>query len=292
MSAGYLVFSIINSIFLVLIGLICLLPMINVFSISFSGSGPSGAGKVLFWPIDFTLDAYKFIFRNSAFAKAFLLTIERAVIGTVVSFSVTILGAYALSKSWKYFKQRNIYMWFLFITTIFAGGMIPSYILIVDLGLHNTIWALTLPGALNVFHIILVMNFFKRLPTELEEAALADGASHWRILFQIFIPISKAVLATIILFGLVGHWNEWFHGMIYMRTGNQPLQTYLRSILLSDRLVGELTGNYDDMMLFNEVNTENFKAAQVFVAAFPIICVYPFLQKHFAKGVIVGSVKG
>jgi putative aldouronate transport system permease protein len=179
---------------------------------------------------------------------------------------------------------------FVFITMIFGGGLVPGFLVVYYTGLYNTIWALIIPGAVSGWNIVLMLNFFRQLPKEIEEAAIIDGASHVTILWRIILPVSKASIATITLFCLVGHWNDWFGGMLYMRTSsNYPLATYLQSLLSIDAARYMTNTNKEIMAL---LNTKTLKAALVFINAFPIIAVYPFLQKYFAKGLVLGSVKG
>lgn len=180
-------------------------------------------------------------------------------------------------------------MWFIFFTMLFHGGLIPTYLVVRELGLLNTVWAMILPCAVNVFNMLLVLSFFRQLPVELEESASLDGAGHWRILWSIFLPVSKPVLATVALFTLVQHWNSWFDGMIYMKADRYPLQTYLRSIIISF--------NFSNLTPLEQMQLSNFnenalKSAQMVIGTIPILLVYPFLQRYFVSGITLGSVKG
>jgi putative aldouronate transport system permease protein len=182
-------------------------------------------------------------------------------------------------------------MMYFFITMCFSGGLVPGYLVVYYTGLLDSVWSLIIPGAVNAWNVVLMLNFFRQLPKEMEEAAIIDGAGHIRILTSIVLPVSKASIATITLFCLVGHWNEWFGGMIYMRRQQfRPLATYLQSLLNIDTARTMISS--EDREILNRLNTKTLRAALVFVNALPIILVYPFLQKHFAKGLVLGSVKG
>jgi putative aldouronate transport system permease protein len=173
---------------------------------------------------------------------------------------------------------------------LFNGGLIPWYMTIKTLGLIDTFWALVLPGAIPVFSVILLLNFFRGIPKEIEEAALIDGCTHWRILWRIFLPLSAPAIATITLFALVGHWNSWFDGLILMnKTEHYPLQSYLQTLVISFDLK---IMNVKEAELLSQINNRTLKASQIFLAALPIMLTYPFLQKYFMKGIVMGSVKG
>lgn len=281
------IFVVCNYIILTLIALLCIFPVLHILAVSLSSSSSVNAGLVNIWPKDFTLNTYRFVIGDAKFYTAFLISLERTVLGIVVDMLVTILAAYPLSKSGKVFKPRNFYIWFFVVTMLFSGGLIPSYLIVRYTGLMDTIWALIIPGAVPVFNVILLQNFLKELPGEIAESAFIDGAGHWTVLFKILMPLSKPVLATLILFVAVGHWNTWFDGMIYMNNpNNYPLQTYLQTLIVQSdiRIV-------NDIRQLQGVCQQNSKAAQIFVAMLPILCVYPFLQKYFTKGIVLGSVK-
>ena len=182
-------------------------------------------------------------------------------------------------------------MMYFFITMCFSGGLVPGYLIVYYTGLLNTIWALIIPGAVNTWFVVLMLNFFRQLPKELEEAAIIDGAGHMTILYTIILPVSKASIATITLFCLVGHWNDWFSGMLFMqRAANRPLATYLQSLLSID--TARTVVSAANREILDRLSTKTLRAALVFINAMPIIMVYPFLQKYFAKGLVLGSVKG
>lgn len=270
--------------------LMCFLPLMNVFALSLSSNTAALAGEVMFWPVDFTFDSYEYVADRAAFWQSMLVSLKRLALGVPINILLTILSAYPLSKENNRFRGRTVYAWFFFITMLINGGLIPRYMVIKETGLLGSIWALILPGAVGVFNIVLMMNFFRQIPQEMEEAALVDGAGQWRILFQIYLPAATASLATITLFITVGHWNEWFDGIILMKKTTQyPLQSYLHTVVVEKDLSLSATA---DWQMLASVSEETVKAAQIFLAALPIMLVYPFLQKYFAKGLTVGSVKG
>ncbi|CAH1191690.1 Inner membrane ABC transporter permease protein YcjP [Paenibacillus allorhizoplanae] len=283
------VFLLVNYILLGLIAFLCLLPLINVLAVSFSSSSAAAGGFVKLWPVDFTIASYKHALTKKEFLEGLIVSIQRVVLGYGINMVITILIAYPLSKETTTLRARNVYAWFFIITMLFHGGLIPSYMTMKALGLLDTIWALVLPGAVHVFNMILLLNFFRNLPKEIEEAAYIDGAGHWKVLWSMYIPLSKPALATITLFTVVMHWNSWFDGLIYMNSpSNYPLQSYLQTIIVNpDSSTLSSTELY-----MSEVSDRTFKAAQVFLAALPILIFYPFLQKYFMKGLVMGSVKG
>lgn len=291
-TTGEKIFAVFNYIILALAAFACLVPMLNVLAISFSSSSAAAAGYVKLWPVDFTLASYRYALGKREFLQSFLVSIRRVALGYIVNMILTISVGYPLSKDKSTFRARDYYAWFFIITMMFNGGLIPTFMTVRKLGLLDTLWALVLPGAVPVFNVILLMNFFRELPKEIEEAAYIDGASHWTTLFRIYLPLSLPSLATISLFVLVGHWNGWFDGMIYMnRPKNWPLQTYLRTILINPDLSHYQTSS-EELAGLREVSERTFKSAQVFLGAAPILAVYPFLQKYFMKGLVMGSVKG
>ncbi|MEK5026854.1 carbohydrate ABC transporter permease [Paenibacillus sp. FSL M7-1046] len=290
LTASRRVFLIVNYILLSVTAIACILPLINVLAISFSSSSAAAAGYVKLWPVDFTIASYKFALTKHEFLDGFLVSLKRVGLGYAISMTVSILIAYPLSKEKQVLRSRNIYAWFFIVTMLFHGGLIPTYMTIKSVGLLDTLWALVLPSAVSVFNVILLMNFFRELPKEIEEAANMDGAGHWRTLWSIYLPLSKPAVATITLFIVVFHWNSWFDGLIYMNsTANYPLQSYLQTIIIN---VDPSTATTNDLLDMSAISDRTFKAAQVFLAAFPILIVYPFLQKYFMKGLVMGSVKG
>lgn len=289
------VFLVINYIVLTFLGLICVLPFINLLAISFSNKTAVAANVVTFWPIGFNTAAYSFIMSSSQFLSALWISVQRTVLGVALNLILIVFTAYPLSKSKQEFPLRNVFSWFFVVTILFSGGLIPSYMVVKYTGILNTIWALILPGALNVFNMLVVMNYMRSLPHELEEAAYIDGAGHFQTLFRVILPVCTPTLATVTLFSFVGHWNSWYDGMIYMKTVDKyPLQTYLQTIVINPEAffrnatnVSQELGNF-----INLANARTTNAAQLFLATIPILCIYPFLQKYFTTGLVMVSVKG
>jgi putative aldouronate transport system permease protein len=266
----------------------CILPLLHILAVSFSGKAPASAGMVVLWPIDFTLHAYTETINNPHFLSALNIAVERTVFGTSLSMIVVILAAYPLSKEYSYFRSRTAYVWFFVFTMLFSGGIIPSYILILNLGLMNTLWALILPGAVSVWNLILLLNFFRTVPRELEEAALIDGAGHLKTALHIYLPISMPAIATLSLFAMVGHWNSWFDGLLYLKdTEKYPLATFLQMLIVQQ----DFANASINIESLKDISERTVKAAQIFIGALPILLVYPFLQRYFVKGIVLGSVK-
>jgi len=286
------VFQAANIIILLLVALICLLPFVNLLAISFSSSAAVTAGQVTFWPVDFTLQSYSFALSGSKFLLALWVSVKRVLLGVSVNLLLMVLTAYPLSKTKDKVAFRNIYMGFFIVTMLINGGLIPTYLLVVRLNLMDSIWGLILPGAVPVYNMIILMNFMRTLPEEMEEAAVIDGASPFRILTNIILPVLKPALATVGLFSIVGHWNDWFSGMIYMQnTDNYPLQTYLQSLLLNFEAMMRQSGT-DYAKLLRMMNVRTGRAAQLFLGLVPVMLIYPFLQKYLTTGLVLGSVKG
>ncbi|KEQ25097.1 carbohydrate ABC transporter permease [Paenibacillus tyrfis] len=285
------VFDVILILVLVSVALLCVLPIWYTLMVSLSEKSAAAAGIVRLWPIGANFVSYQQIMRDSEFFLSFWVSVKRVVLGASLSFIVTVLMAYPLSKSNRDFRLRNILMWVLVFALLFNGGLIPLYQTVKAYGLIDSIWVLVLSGGLPIFNVILVMNFFRNLPKELEEAALVDGAGPWYTLFVLFIPLSVPVLATVSLFSIVGHWNEFFSGLVFMtKPENYPLQTYIRQMVVQ---IDPAQFNTDSETLkrLNEISNQTLNAAKIFIAMLPILVVYPFLQKFFIHGITLGSVK-
>jgi putative aldouronate transport system permease protein len=283
------IFDWINHIFLIVLALLCILPLLNVLAISLSDRGPAAAGVVGLWPVDFTTAAYQFTLGKSAFVRSFGISLLRVALGVSLNIFLTILVAYALAKEVRQFRWRTAYVWFFVFTMLFSGGLIPGYIVVQQVGLINTIWALVIPGAVPVYLVVLLLNFFRGLPRELEEAAYIDGAGHWGTMWNVHIPLSLPALATITLFATVNHWNEWFAGLIFMNSPrNYPLASYLQTVIIT---IDSIISGETDYRLLGEINNRTTKAAHVFLGALPILAVYPVLQRYFISGIVLGSVK-
>ncbi len=286
------IYLVINAIIITIMALLCVLPFIHLVALSFSSKAAVDAGKVVFWPVELTIKTYEFVSSGSLFMNGLWISVKRVLLGTFINMFLVIITAYPLSRPDDKMYGRKIYAWFFFITTLVSGGLIPNFILVTKLHLTNTIWALILPGALPMGNMILMLNFFRSTPIALEEAAMIDGATPWQIIYKIILPISKPAIATIALFCIVTHWNSWFDGMMYMDSVKLlPLQSYLRTII-KDPELQILQAGGDLRLLLSDVNGRNSRAAQLMLGTLPILCVYPFLQKYFTTGLVIGSVKG
>jgi putative aldouronate transport system permease protein len=282
-------FDIFNYVLLTALAVVCLLPFVHILAVSLSATAPSMGGFVTFWPIGWNLENYGKILGASAFQNSFLISIERTLLGTGINMTLLVLLAYPLSKTAHEFKGRTIFMSFFLFAMLFSGGLIPTFLVVRSLGLMDKIWALILPGALQIWSLFLLMNFFREVPKELEEAAIIDGANHFEILLNVFLPISLPALATLTLFAAVGHWNAWFDGAIYMtRAEHYPLQTFLRTVVVQLDIT-RLGINPRDLA---QLSNRSLKAAQIFVTILPILVVYPLLQRYFISGLKLGAVKG
>lgn len=269
-----------------------LFPVLNTIAISLSNSSKASAGVVTVYPIGFNLDSYKKILQEKMFFNALGISVKRVVLATIMSFIITVLAAYPLSKEKKEFRPRNIYMWFFVFTMMFSPGLIPSFLNIKQLGLMGSIWALVLPGLVGQFIIILVINFFRSIPKELDECSSIDGAGPWRKLFQIYVPLSIPVLATITLFIIVWQWNSFFDGLIYMnKTTQYPLQTYIQQMVITIDPLKLVAEGGDFSKLGAVVSNRTLNASKLVVTMIPILVIYPSLQKYFVKGIMLGSVK-
>jgi putative aldouronate transport system permease protein len=288
------IFLVCNTVFLLIIVLLCILPFINLLAVSFSDKVAVAAGEVTFFPVGFTTISYQFITNTSKFFMSLLVSIKRVAIGVPINLLLIILTAYPLSKSKEDFGARSIFSWFFVVTILFNAGLIPTYMVVRNTGLMNTIWSLVLPGALPVFSMLVVMNYMRSLPKELLEAAYIDGASHVQSLIRVVLPVCAPTIATVTLFSFVDHWNSWFDGMIYMnKIQNYPLQTYLQTVVVNPeefiRNNTDLSGNLSKYL--SMVSARTTGAAQMFLAMIPILCIYPYLQKYFTTGLVMGSVK-
>ncbi|MBD5460454.1 MAG: carbohydrate ABC transporter permease [Lachnospiraceae bacterium] len=290
------IFNVCNIIILTILALTCLLPFINLLAVSLSGQYAVNSNAVSFWPKDFNLKSYQFVLESGSFLQAFGITLKRVFLGVTVNLLLIIPTAYVLSQEESRFAMRRIYAWFFVITILFGAGLVPWYTVVLKTGLVNTIWALILPDAVPVFSVLVLMNYMRGIPIDLKDAAFIDGAGHVRTLVSVVIPLCKPSLATITLFAMVGHWNAWFDGLLFMdRTENYPLQSYLQTIVINpEQYLSKMRGSSSSSIreLLSFVSARSSRAAQLFVAILPIMMVYPFLQKYFATGLTMGGVKG
>ncbi|UKS27022.1 carbohydrate ABC transporter permease [Paenibacillus sp. HWE-109] len=282
-------FDRLNYVLLALISAAMMLPFVNVLASSLSSGVELSRGGLVLWPRGWSLEAYSYIFKQGDLIKALGVTIFITVIGTALNLIITFTLAYALSKSQLPF--RNPMLMLVFFTTLFSGGMIPTFILVKNLGLLDSLWALIIPGAASAFNIIIVKSFMQTIPDGLEESATIDGCTEYGTFFRIVLPISMPIIATMILFYAVGHWNEFFQAILYINNPSKwPMQVFLRQVLLV-LSSSELNASMIDQDQMMEL-AEPIKMAMVIVATVPIVIVYPFLQKYFVKGVMIGSIKG
>jgi len=286
------IFLIFNYLLMAIVCLSCVLPFVHLLAVSLSGRAAVAAGKVSFLPVDFTLSSYEYALKKGDFMRSLLNSLIRTFLGTSVNLLLMVITAYPLSKSKEKLLGRNIYMAYFVFTMLFSGGMIPTYLVVSRAHLKDTIWSLILPGALPVYNMIILMNFIRGLPEELQEAARMDGATEFQLLRRVVLPLLKPSLATVGLFCIVAHWNDWFGGIIYMSSREKyPLATYMQTLLRNfESLMRQAGTNYSQLVA--QINVQTGRAAQLFLGALPVMLVYPFLQKYFTSGLTLGSVKG
>ncbi|GIK74063.1 MAG: sugar ABC transporter permease [Chloroflexota bacterium] len=276
------------TIFLLAVGISTLLPLVNTLAISLSDKAAVSGGMVGLWPVGFNLNSYSFILRDEKFWQAFGVSVQRVLLGGALNFVLAVLTAFPLSRTTRAFPARDVFMWLFVFGMILNVGIVPWYLTISGYGLIDNIWALVLPGAVPIWNVIILMNFFRNIPKELDEAARIDGANPWQLLWSVYLPTSLPALATITLFSIVGHWNSFFDGLILMNNpNNYPLQTYIQQLVIADRPA--LHGGQAQLLAQLSNNTLN--AAKLFVAMIPILIVYPFLQRYFIRGIMLGAVK-
>lgn len=277
---------------LALVGLICLVPVLNTVAISLSDRTSAALGQVGFWPVNLNLSAYRALVAEKQFFWSFGVSVVRVILGAGANMLMAILIAYPLSKDAAAFKAKYRYLWLLVFTMLFNGGLVPTFMVVKNLGLIDTIWALVLPGAVPVFNVIVLMNFFKGIPPALEESAFVDGAGPWTILTRIYLPLSQAALATIALFGIVHHWNSFFDGKIYINSASKmPLQTYIQSLSATMDATQMATMTPEQIKEKLAMSSLTFNSAKAVVSMVPILLIYPFLQKYFVTGIVLGAVK-
>lgn len=280
-------FDALNALILSGIVMACLYPFVYMLAVSLSDSASIASGEVWLWPKGFNLDMYQYVFEDGRVLKGYKNTLIYVTTGTAISLIVTALGAYALSKT-KMVMAKPILMLIVF-TMFFNGGMIPTFLVVKELGFVNTLWGMVLPGAVGTWNLLIMRTFFMGMPQELEESGKMDGLSEIGIFFRIVLPLSKPVLATIGLYYAVGMWNNFMGPLLYLRDADmQPLQVILRNIVLS----GQLTGTDGPVVGDIVVVEDGLKFATIMVSTLPILLVYPFIQKYFVKGALIGSVKG
>ncbi|HET9876644.1 MAG TPA: carbohydrate ABC transporter permease [Mycobacterium sp.] len=284
---SYRVFQVVNAVILALVVAAVLLPFLNVLAKSFSGEKYIDSGQVSLWPRGFNVTTYTHVMSDPLFWNNYRNTVIYTVVATVVAMALTTSYAYVLSK--RELRGRKVLIGIAVVTMFFNGGIIPNYILVSDLHLRNTVWAIALPNAISVFNLLVMKTFFENLPSELEEAAAVDGMDTYRILWRIVLPLSKAVLATMTLFYAVAFWNSWFSAFLYMdNQGLFSVTVYLRNIIASATSVANIQQSGDVQVQI----AANIQAVTTVLVAVPILCVYPFVQRYFVSGVTLGAVKG
>lgn len=284
-------FLVFDVIVLLALSLICVYPLLYTLFASFSDSNRLLAHQgLLLAPVGFNLSAYKAVMENPNIFIGYKNTIFIIVVGLIINIGLTSIAAYVTSR--KNVMWNKLMTWIMLFTMYFGGGMVPSYILIKNLGLYDSLWALILPGAMSTYNMIILRTAMTSIPDSLEEAAILDGATHLQVLWHVILPLTKATIAVLVLYYGVGHWNSWFSASIYLQDKTKyPLQLVLKEILISNdtsSMQGAAGGNIADAQGI----AESIKHAVVMVATIPILCIYPLLQKYFAKGVMIGAVKG
>ncbi|MDR6550179.1 carbohydrate ABC transporter permease [Paenibacillus qinlingensis] len=283
---GEMVFNYFNMFILSIISLTMILPFIHVGAKAFSSEAFVLSKDILFWPKGFTTISFEYVLSNKQFYYSFGNSVFIAVVGTVISMALTVLAAYPLSR--KGLPYTRFMMLLFVITMFFNGGLIPTYLVVKQVGLLNSLWSLILPTALAPFNMILIRNFFMGVPDSLEESARMDGASNLRILTSIYLPLSVPALATVGMFYAVGYWNAFFQAMMYITDRElMPLQMFLLQLVTDERSADLVVND-----IFREVTPETIRAAAILCAVVPILVVYPFIQRYFVKGVMLGAVKG
>ncbi len=281
--------DIIAIVVMVILAVSTILPLWYTFCVSVSDKSAAAAGLVGLWPVGFNLTSYQSILGDVNFFHAFGVSLKRVVLGTIAELIATLLMAYPLSKSSKQFPARNVVMWFLIFAWLFSGGLIPWYQTMKSIGMINNIWGLVLGNSLPIFNVILALNFFRNLPKGIEEAALIDGAGPWQIFLKIYLPLSKPMIATISLFSIVYHWNEFFNGLVLStRQAYYPLQTYIQQMIV---VINTANMTQDQIQMLNEISNQTLNAAKIFIAMIPILLIYPLLQRYFITGFTLGSIK-
>lgn len=285
---GEMVFDGLNSVLLILCAVITLFPFWYILAVSLSPLEQVMRGGLILWPEKFTLDSYKLILGNAQFTRALWMTIALTLVGTLTNLVLTVLMAYPLAK--KRLRGRRVMLFLVLFTMLFSGGMIPSFLVMKWLDLLNSFWSVIIPSGISAFNLIILKNFFQGIPEELEESGKIDGCTNFGVLFRIVLPLSLPAMATFTLFYAVAHWNQFFTSIMYVTDSKLwPIQVVLRQMIIEGSTEEFQAAIANEAM---EIMPTTIKMAAIIVATIPILLVYPFLQKHFAKGVLLGSVKG
>lgn len=287
---GTKAFTVFNYCLMALFALSCIYPIWYTLCLSVSAKEATSAGLVTIWPIGFNLRSYQELMRDGAFFNSLWISVQRVALGTTFTLAVLIMLGYALSKHKRVFGARNFFMWTVIFCMVFNGGTIPWFLCMREYGMLDSIIGLVLCGSLPMFNVILVMNFFRNLPIDVEEAAVVDGAGPWRILWGIVVPCSLPVLATVTLFVSVGYWNEFFQGLVLSSTEKHyPLQTYIKQLVVNIPTGTMLTR--EELIRLTQLSNRSLNAAKVFITMIPMLIIYPFLQRYFITGIMLGAVK-
>ena len=276
---------------LLIMGLSCLVPILHVVALSLSSKTAALAGRVYLWPVELTISPYKVQITDARFLQSLWISVQRVVLGGGLNLVLTVITAFSLSQEEKDFPGRKVYMWFLIFAMLFGASLIPWYFIIKETGLIDSIWALVVPGALPVYNTILLMNFFRYLPKEIKESATLDGITPVQMMIRIFIPLAVPAIAMVTVFSIVGHWNNFFDGLILINTPSKiPLQTYIQTLTNTNIDVSSSSLTAEELEVLTSLKT--FNAAKIVAAALPIAVFYPFMQRFFISGPTLGSVKG
>jgi len=282
-------FNIINATILLFLASICIVPFLHVISISLSNNASVSAGRVGLLPIGLNFESYSLAFASPNFLRSMVNSMYRLFLGVGVNMILTIMAAYPLSKSDAVLPGRTAISWIFVITLLISGGIVPLYMVVNATHINNSIWALILPYATPVFNVTILLNFFRGIPKELEEAAEIDGAGVWTTLWKIFIPLSKPCLITLVIYQAVFHWNEWFWGLVFIDNVKEyPLATFMRNVITSPDLANLTLTQIEELL---RTNSRSFSAAQIIIGSLPILILYPILSKYFVQGMTLGGVK-
>lgn len=285
------VFDSVVMILLIFCGILCLLPLLHVISLSLSSKNAALAGRVYIWPVEWTTSAYSTLIRDNKFMQSMWISVQRVVLGGVINFVLTICTAYPLSLEKEQFPARRFYIWIFVFAMLFGASIVPWYFIIKSTGLIDSIWALVIPGGLPVYNMILLLNFFRNEPRDIKEAATIDGVNPFQMMIQIYIPLAMPAIATVTVFSVVNHWNNFFDGLLLISSPEKiPLQTYIQTLTNTNIMISSSSMTQEELEALTSLKT--FNAAKIVVAAIPIAIFYPFMQRFFVAGITLGSVKG
>ena len=286
-------FDVANTVFMVLLMIVMIYPFLNVLAISLSTPSAINAGVVTFYPRGFNLSGYRYIIEDGRIFIGYRNTILYAGVGTILTLTFTSLAAYALTR--KQMVGRKFFNVYWAITMFFSGGTVPTYLVVKNLGMLDSFFAMVLPGCVGAYTLFVFRAFMRGLPNDLMEAAYIDGAGEWRVWYSVVLPLSKPILATYALFTIVGHWNSWYSALLYLKsTDKQPLQLFLRKIIVQEDMSNTYSNTSAAGLLASsgQMVKENAQMAAVVLTIAPIMAIYPYIQKYFVKGVMIGSLKG